>query len=123
ACCPTGKGNRLLQQTVVDLDPGVVGTAVDALTLVHEPAQRHPALAVTEDHIEKDGDLLVIRLYVERIGLRRGVVEVAPGIEGDDIVLAHAGSPQQRSAHGHIRHSWKSRVVAMRGSSSPASVA
>lgn len=44
-------------------------------------------------------------------------------IAGDDIVPAHAGSPQQRSAHGHIRHSWKSRVVAMRGSRSHASVA
>src|SRR5690606_28832675 len=33
ACCPTGEGNRLLQQTVVDLDPSVVGSAVDALAL------------------------------------------------------------------------------------------
>ena len=123
SCRPAGKGDGFFQQAVVDLDPGIVGTTVNPLALVDETAQRHPAIAIGEDDVEKDGDLLGIRLDVEGIGLGFGVVEITPRVEGDDVVLAHAGSPQQRSAHGHMRHSWKSRVVAIRGSNSPASVA
>lgn len=52
---------------------------------------------------------------------RRGVVKTRPGAEADDLVTTQC--PQQRAAHGQKRHSKKSRLVAMRGSSSPAPVA
>ena len=77
----------------------------NALTLVDEPAQRRPALAVTKDDIEEDRDLLGIRLDGERVAQRSRVIEIAPRVEGYDVALAHAGSPQQRSAHAHMRHS------------------
>ncbi len=96
---------KTAKQTGVGFDPGIMRAAVDPLALVDEAPQRHPAVAIAEDDIEKDGDLLSVRLDVERINLRRRVVEVAPGIEGNDVVIAHAGRPQQRWPQGHIRHS------------------
>ena len=88
---------------------------------------------------------------VEALGF--GVVEVAPAVDVDDVagvrgvgalrfsalfvrapgigdlvvvipcVVAHGPVLQQRSDQGQKRHSWKSAACAMRGSSSPASVA
>ncbi|WP_197604411.1 hypothetical protein [Blastochloris viridis] len=102
---PACEGHHLVERGGVSLDPSIVRAAVETLPLVDEAANWNPAVAIAEDDVEKDGDLLAIRLDVEGIGLRGGVIEVAPRIEMDDVVVGHAGNPQQRSAHGHIRHS------------------
>src|SRR5690606_13994836 len=68
-------------------------------------------------------DLRGVRFHGEGIGQRHRVVEIPPWIEVDDLVVAHAANPQHRSAWAQNRHSKKSRLAAMRGSSSPASVA
>ena len=99
------------------------GLAVPALTLVDEAAERDQPLAPAEHGVEEDGDLLGVGVAAERVLGRRPVVEVHPRVEMQDAVVAHAGSLQQRSDHGQKRHSKKSGVVAMRGRSSPASVA
>src|SRR5690606_20363911 len=101
-----------------------------------EAAYRNQAFAIAEHHIHELDDLLGVRLVAEHVDLARRIVEVTPRIEVDDLAggglfggsrrivvfVAHADNPQQRSAHGQKRHSKKSRVVAMRGSSSPVSV-
>jgi hypothetical protein len=120
---PRRKRDHLVGHGSVSRNPDVVGLAVEALALVDEAPHRHKALAIAEDHIEKRGDLSAIRLCAEGVLLWRGIVEVAPGVEVDDVVVTHAGNAQQRFAHAHRRHSWKSRSRVMRGRSSPASVA
>ena len=103
--CPASEGDGLLQHRAVGLDPDIVRATIDALPLVDEPAQRHPAVAVAEYQIEKDRDLLGVWFGAEGVGLHWRVVEVAPGIEVDDVVVAHAGRLQQRCAQGQKRHS------------------
>ena len=120
---PSGEGCEFLGRGVVGGDPDIVRLAVPALTLVDEAAQRDQPLAPAEHGVEEEGDLLGVGVAAERVLGRRPVVEIHPRVEMQDAVVAHAGSPQQRSAHGQKRHSKKSDVVATRGRSSPASVA
>ena len=150
---PIREGHHLVGRGRIRLDPDVVRPAVEALTLVDEAADRDQPVGVAEDHLHELRDLRGVRLVAEHVDLRRGVVEVAPRVEMDEILgrrrrrvivvigghggvlghcgrvgwvfgrISHAGRLQQRSAHGQNRHSKKSRLAAMRGSSSPASVA
>src|SRR5690606_18925336 len=101
-------------------------------------------VAIPEDDLHELRDLRRVGLVAEDVDLRRGIVEVAPRVEMDDVFLGligrrivahgwllvgiewlggHAARLQHRSAWAQNRHSKKSRLVAMRGSSSPASVA
>jgi hypothetical protein len=73
-------------------------------------ADRDQALGIAEDDIDEAGDLARVRFDREGIVQRRRVVEIPPGIEMDDVVVAHAGRLQQRSAHAQNRHSKKSRT-------------
>ena len=102
---PAREGDGLLQHRTVGLDPDIVRATVEALPLVDEAAQRHPTVAIAEYQIEKDRDLLGVWFGAKGVRLHWRVVEVAPGIEVDDVVVAHAGSPQQRCAQGQKRHS------------------
>src|SRR6056297_2587159 len=120
---PARKGGHPLRRGAVRRDPDVVRPSVEALPLVDKPTNGDQPVAVAEDDVEERRDLRGVRLDPERVRRGRGVVEVAPRVEMDDRLVGHAGWLQQRSAHGQNRHSWKSRVRAMRGSSSPASVA
>ncbi len=121
---PTCKGDRLLQQAGIGFDPRVMRATVDPLALVDEAPQRHPAVAIAENDVEKDGDLLTIRLDIERIDVRRRIVEVAPGIKGNDVVIAHAGRPSNAGPRGTsgIRESraWSRSGAAVRPRPSPA---
>ena len=123
ARAPGGEGGELVGRRAVRVDPDVVGPAVLALTLVHEAADRDQSLGIAEDHVDEARDLRGIRFHGEGIGQRCRVVEIPPWIEVDDLVVAHTANPQHRSAWAQNRHSKKSRLAAMRGSSSPASVA
>ena len=102
---PSSERYSLLQQAAIDFDPHIVRATGNPLTFVDEPAQRRPAFAVAKDHVEEDRDLLGIRLDGERVAQWSRVIEIAPRVERDDVAFAHVGSPQQRSAHAHMRHS------------------
>lgn len=98
ARAPGGEGGEFVGRRAVRVDPDVVGPAVLALTLVHEATDRDQSLGIAEDHVDEARDLRGVRFHGEGIGQRRRVVEIPPGVEVDDLVVAHAATPQHRSA-------------------------
>lgn len=120
---------------------------VDALPLVDETADRDQTVAIAEDDLHELRNLRGVGLVAEAVDNRGRVIEVAPRVEMDDVlggrfqgpvvaqggvlvgirsvngIVGHAANPQHRPAWAQNRHSKKSRLAAMRGNRSPASVA
>ena len=99
---PCGEGGHLLRRRGIGLDPDVVRAAIEALTLVDEAAHRDQPVAIAEDHVDEPGDLLGIGLVAEDVDLWRGVVEVPPRVEVDNVLLGQFGVRVPVVAHGLV---------------------
>lgn len=74
-------------------------SGIDALTLVDEAADRDQTVAIPEDDLHEFCDLRRVRFVAEDVYLRRGIVEVAPRVEMEDVFLGLIG-------RGVVAHGW-----------------
>jgi len=79
-----------------------MGLAILAGALVDKTADRDQPLAIAEHDIDKDLQLLDIRLDIGGVDDRAHITEVGPGVEVDDVVDAHDPRLQHRADHGQV---------------------
>ena len=96
---PCREGRHLLGGGMIRFQPDVVRAAIDALTLVDEAADRDQTVAIPEDDLHELRNLRRVGLVAEDVDLRRGIVEVAPRVEMDDVFLGLVG-------RGVVAHGW-----------------